>query len=85
MSVLAYVVLAQLSANSGVAFRDIVLGILGTFTLVVLAARGLGAFADERYGKMVTLILAAVPVVGFCYFPDQTLAILKDMFTLAAG
>jgi len=85
MTPLVEVTVAQLTANSGIAFRDIVLGILGTFTLIVLAARALAAYADDRYGKMVTLILAAVPVIGFCYFPDLTLEILQNMFQLVTG
>jgi hypothetical protein len=74
-------ILAQLSATTGTAFRDIALGIIGTFAIVVLAGRALAALADERYGKMITLLLAAVPVVGFAYFPDVTVNILKGFFT----
>lgn len=77
--------LAQLNANSGTNARNIILGIIGTFTIVVLAARALGAFADERYGKMVTLIIAAVPVIGFAYFPDETVNILKGLFSAFTG
>lgn len=73
--------LAQLNATSGTSVRDIALGIIGTFAIVVLAARALAAFADEQYGKMVTLLLAAVPVFGFAYFPDSTVNILNGLFT----
>lgn len=79
------VVLAQLDSNSGTDARNIALGIIGTFAIVVLAARALAAFADERYGKMVTLIIAAIPVIGFAYFPDVTVEILKGLFTAFAG
>lgn len=79
------IVLADLNANSAMSFRNIILGIIGTFAIVVLAARSLGAFADERYGKMVTLIIAAVPVMGFSYFPDLTVNILKGLFTTFTG
>jgi hypothetical protein len=79
------IVLAQLDANSGADARNIALGIIGTFAIVVLAARALAAFADERYGKMVTLIIAAIPVIGFAYFPDVTVNILKGLFTAFAG
>ncbi|MGH3701275.1 MAG: hypothetical protein ACRDQY_17790 [Pseudonocardiaceae bacterium] len=78
-------VLADLTANSATNFRNIILGLIGTFAIVVLAARSLGAFADERYGKMVTLIISAVPVFGFCYFPDQTVSVLKGLFTTFTG
>ena len=79
------VVLAQLDSTSGTDARNIALGIIGTFAIVVLAARALAAFADERYGKMVTLIIAAIPVIGFAYFPDVTVNILKGLFTAFAG
>jgi hypothetical protein len=78
-------VLADLTATSATNFRNIILGIIGTLATVVLAARTLGAFADERYGKMVTLIAAAVPVIGFSYFPDQTVSILKGLFSTFTG
>lgn len=74
------VVVAQLNASSGTALRDIALAIIGTFAVVVLAARSLAAFADERYGKLITLVLAAIPVIGFAYFPDVTVNILKGLF-----
>jgi hypothetical protein len=79
------VVWAQLDSTSGTDARNIALGIIGTFAIVVLAARALAAFADERYGKMVTLIIAAIPVIGFAYFPDVTVNILKGLFTAFAG
>jgi hypothetical protein len=79
------VVVAQLSTSSGTGLRDIALAIIGTFTIVILAARAAGALADERYGKLVTLILAAVPVVGFAYFPDLTVNILKGLFASGVG
>lgn len=77
--------LADLTATSGTRVRDTILGIIGTFAIVVLAARSLGAFADERYGKLASLIVAAVPVTGFCYFPDQTASILKGLFSAFTG
>jgi hypothetical protein len=74
------VVVAQLNATSGTGLRDIALAIIGTFAVVVLAARSLAAFADERYGKLITLVLAAIPVIGFAYYPDITVNILKGLF-----
>jgi hypothetical protein len=77
--------LTDLTANSGTTVRNTILGIIGTFAIVVLAARSLAAFADERYGKLASLIAAAVPVMGFCYFPDQTVGILKGLFSAFMG
>jgi hypothetical protein len=79
------VVVAQLSTSSGTALRDIALAIIGTFTVVILAARAAGALADERYGQLITLVLAAIPVIGFAYFPDVTVNILKGLFTSGVG
>jgi hypothetical protein len=67
--------------NSGVQLRNVFLAIIGTFGIIILAARSLAAMADERYGKMVTACLAAVPVFGIAYFPDQTLSILLGLWS----
>ena len=77
--------MAQINATSGTDLANILLGIIGTFIMVVLAARALAAFADERYGKMVTLIAAAIPIIGFAYLPDVTLNVLKALFTTFVG
>ena len=75
------VVLAQVSATSGTALRDIALGIIGTLTLIVMAARALGAYADEQFGKLIWLVVGAVPVIGFSYFPDATASLLTGVWT----
>jgi hypothetical protein len=77
----ASVVLAQLSPTSGTAARDIALGIVGTLTMIMLAVRAFAAFAEERYGKVFTILLAAIPVFGFAYFPEATANIIKGLFT----
>lgn len=74
-----------LSANSGIKLRDILLGIAGTVILILVVARGVSAYADERYGKIVTSLIAGVPVVGFCYFPEQGLDLLKGLWTTFFG
>lgn len=73
--------LAQLTADSGLPIRDVILGIVGTFIIVVLAVRGFGYWLDDRYGKMGTLVLAAVPIVLFCYFPDTAMTVLRNVVT----
>jgi hypothetical protein len=77
--------LAQLTPESGSEIQRIALGIIGSLLVVVMAARGISAFADERYGKLFTIIIAAVPVAGFCYFPDETTALLTGLFTTFTG
>ncbi|OLF07075.1 hypothetical protein [Actinophytocola xanthii] len=76
---------AQLTTSSGTGLRDIALAIIGTFTIVILTARAAGALADEQYGKLITLILASIPVIGFAYFPDTTVNILKGLFSSGVG
>jgi hypothetical protein len=77
--------LAALSATSASGIAAIALGIIGTFAIVLLAARSLAAYADDRHGRMVTLIVAAVPIFFICYFPDQTVNILKALGTTFFG
>jgi hypothetical protein len=79
------VFLAELTATTGLTFRNVALSIIGTLALVVLAARSLAAYANESYGKLVTLMGAGALVVGICYFPDQMLGILKGLFTAIFG
>ena len=78
-------VVAQLSTSSGTGLRDIALAIIGTFTIVILAGRAAGALADERYGKLLWLVLGAIPVIGFAYFPDLSVSIIKSLFTAGVG
>lgn len=78
-------VVAQLSTSSGTGLRDIALAIIGTFTIVILAGRAAGALADERYGKLLWLVLGAIPVIGFAYFPDLSVSIIKGLFTSGVG
>jgi hypothetical protein len=73
--------LADITPNTGHQLRDVMLGIVGTFALVVMAARALAAFADERYGKMITVFLGAVPIFGMAYFPDQVISILTGLWS----
>ncbi|TDQ00598.1 hypothetical protein [Labedaea rhizosphaerae] len=74
-----------LNSDSGAALAHVALGIIGSFILVILAFRALAAFADERYGKIVTCFLAAVPVFGFAYLPDQTRSLLSTLWSMFAG
>jgi hypothetical protein len=48
-------------------------------------AESAGAYVDDRYGKILGLVAAAIPIIGFAYFPDVTVNILKGLFTSFAG
>lgn len=71
--------LAALTPTSAFGIQNIALGIIGTFTLILLAARSAAAYADDRHGRMVTLVIGAAVIFFFCYFPDQTITILKSI------
>jgi hypothetical protein len=77
--------LAQLTATSLDPLKAIILPIIGAVLLIVLAARMVGAFAEEKYGRLPMLIIAAVPVAMACYFPDATLSILKGLAQILVG
>lgn len=77
--------LAELNANSGIPFRNVVLGIIATCVILILAGRAAAAFAAESYGKLVTLILAGAVVLGFAVFPDSAESMLKGIFTSVFG
>lgn len=81
------VVIAQgaLNPQSGSGLAHIALGIIGSFILVILSFRALSAYADERFGKIVTSFLAAVPVFGFAYLPEETSNLLSSLWSTFVG
>ncbi|MCK2239982.1 MULTISPECIES: hypothetical protein [unclassified Crossiella] len=73
--------LAQvLTPNSGIRLRDILLGIAGTFVLVLFIFRAVASYAAGHYGQVVTSLAVAVIVGGFAYFPDQAVSLLKGFW-----
>lgn len=76
---------AQLTENSGNRLRDIVLGIVGALVLAFMAARMLGAYADDRYGKMLGLFAAGALIAGIASFPDTAMQVLQGLFTTVFG
>lgn len=78
-------VLAQLTANSGNALRDIVLGIVASLAVAILGALLLKAFGEQRHGQMIGIFLAGAVVVGSAVFPDQTMSVLGGLFSSVFG
>lgn len=74
-----------ITAQSGEGLKDIVLGIIGSLLLILMAGRMLAAYAEERYGKMVSLVAGGAAVAGVAYFPDTAIAILKGLFSQFTG
>jgi hypothetical protein len=77
--------LAQLTPESGTEIQAIALGIIGSLLIVVMAARGVSAYADERYGKLFTIVIAAIPIAGFCFLPQETTELLRGLYETFTG
>ena len=65
---------------TGNAFKTWALLLVGNVFLVVLAVRAVGSWMKKEWGEFVALIVGAVVVVGFVYFPDQTILLLQNIW-----
>ena len=70
---------------TGEAVKDGLLLIIGNAFLVVLAVIAFGLWARKAWGEFVTTIAGAVVVVGFVYFPTQSVDFLKKIWELIFG
>jgi len=77
--------LADLTTQTGVSLQGVILAICGTILGALIAIRALAAWAEDKYSKMATLILAGAVVAGFCYFPAESMAMLKSLYTSATS
>lgn len=77
--------LADIKSLSGESIKNVALALVGTALIIVMAVKGLSAYSQDKYGRLVGLILAAVPVAGFAYFPDQTVQLIKDIYDAIVG
>jgi len=66
-------------------FEELILKILGNIFLLVLAIRMFVAYLRKDFGEMVGEIVVAVVIVGFIYFTDQTVGILKGIWNATIG
>ncbi|ALG06375.1 hypothetical protein [Kibdelosporangium phytohabitans] len=73
--------LAQ-SLSTGVSLRDWILAVVGTFVIVLAVFRLVGAWLENAYGRMASIIVAAVVVGGFCFFPNQAITFIKSLWNL---
>ena len=62
-----------------------ILAICGTILGALIGIRALAAWAEDKHGKMATLILAGAVVAGFCYFPAESMEMLKSLYTSATS
>lgn len=80
------IVLAQgLNPQAGINLQNLILPIIGAVLVIIIGARALGALVDEKYGKMVSLVAAAVVPALFIFVPDQGIAVLKGLSSLLFG
>jgi len=70
---------------TGQAVKTAILLILGNVFIVLLAVRAVGAWARKEWGELVALVVGAVVVAGFIYFPDQIVNLLKTVYTQLTG
>ena len=77
--------LAELTTQTGVSLQGVILAICGTILGALIGIRALAAWAEDKHGKMATLILAGAVVAGFCYFPAESMEMLKNLYTSATS
>lgn len=66
-------------------FEEMALKIIGNIFLVVLVVRAFGAYFKKEWGDLATEVVFAVVLVGFIYFTDQSLGILKWLWNATLG
>jgi len=77
--------LADLTTQTGVSLQGVILAICGTILGALIGIRALAAWAEDKHGKMATLILAGAVVAGFCYFPAESMEMLKALYSSATS
>ncbi|MEU8550965.1 hypothetical protein AB0C81_28975 [Streptomyces roseoverticillatus] len=70
---------------TGEGLKKWVLVVAGNLFIAVLAARMVGSFMKKDWGGMITMCAAAVLVVGFVWFPDATVELLKGIWQKVIG
>lgn len=71
--------------TTGTDLKDWVLLLAGNIFVVILAVRSVGYFAKREWGEFTGMIIAAVLVAGFVYFPDQAISVLKQVWQTFLG
>lgn len=62
---------------TGAGIKDWALAIIGNLFIVILVVRAVSHYAKAEWGALMTSVAAAIVLVGFIYFPDQVISILK--------
>lgn len=70
---------------TGDGLKTAALVIIGNIFIVLLAAKALTYWAQERFGLLISCIAGAVVIAGFVWFPDQTKTILSSWWGSLTG
>jgi hypothetical protein len=70
---------------TGESFKDAILVIAGNIFIVIFIFRTVGAYAKKEWGELITNLLAAILIVGFVYFTDSSINVLKWFWGLITG
>ncbi|MFI6143403.1 hypothetical protein ACIBCC_35080 [Streptomyces griseus] len=70
----------NLALTTGSEFTDWVLVICGNAFGALMAVRAVMYFFREDWGKLITCVFAGVFVAGFVYFPDESKAVLTQVW-----
>jgi len=66
-------------------FQELALKVVGNVFTVVFIVRALGAYIKKDWGDMISQIVFAMVLVGFIYFTDQSIGILKFLWNITLG
>ncbi len=70
---------------TGADFKDWVLVIAGNIFIVIFVIRAIGYYAKKEWGEMIAHIAVAIVIAGFIYMTDDTMNLLKAVWSLIVG
>ena len=69
----------------GIAIKDAVLVLAGNVFIIIFIVRTVGAFAKKEWGELVVNVVAAIVIIGFVYFTDSSIEVLKSIWSMILG
>lgn len=69
----------------GIAIKDAVLVLAGNVFIIIFIVRTVGAFAKKEWGELVVNVVAAIVIIGFVYFTDSSIEVLKSIWSMIFG
>ncbi|MEV7418981.1 hypothetical protein [Streptomyces sp. NPDC089919] len=74
-----------LALTTGSELRNWILAVAGNLFAAILAVRAVGYFIKDEWGKMITLVVAAVFVGAMIWLPDEMRTLLTGVWGKVAG